>query len=181
MGRLLIVTLIGLVAVFLAAFFVWPIVITVGEAFIDDQGRLTGAFIAEVFRHPIYWEGLLNALRMGVFSTLLAILIAMPLAVVADRYAFPGKTWFASLVLVPLILPPFVGAIGIKQLLATERHANGQSPFLRYLTQHIARIFGPSGATCNNHGSLCLLQSVHKFLQGLKCWRRLGDFDVQPR
>lgn len=102
---------------FFACFFVWPIFITVGEAFLDDRGRFTLAYIAGVFRDPVYLEGLLNALQMGFFSTLLAILIALPLAILVDRYAFPGKTLFSSLILIPLILPPFVGAIGIKQLL----------------------------------------------------------------
>ncbi len=34
----------------------------------------------------------------------------------ADRYRFPGKALFASLLLIPLILPPFVGAIGLRQI-----------------------------------------------------------------
>ena len=49
-------------------------------------------------------------------TTTLALLIALPLAVVSDRLLFPGKNLLGSLVLVPMILPPFVGAIGIKQI-----------------------------------------------------------------
>src|SRR5258708_40266097 len=40
----------------------------------------------------------------------------MPLAWLSDRYEFPGKKIFGALVLAPLILPPFVGAIGIKKI-----------------------------------------------------------------
>ena len=43
-------------------------------------------------------------------------LLALPLAVVSDRFVFPGKSLLGSFVLVPMILPPFVGAIGIKQI-----------------------------------------------------------------
>ena len=41
----------------------------------------------------------------------------MPLALVAARHHFPGKAFFSALVLIPLILPPFVGAIGVRHLL----------------------------------------------------------------
>ena len=34
----------------------------------------------------------------------------------SDRFLFPGKSIVQSLLLLPIILPPFVGAIGVKQL-----------------------------------------------------------------
>ena len=43
-------------------------------------------------------------------------LIALPLAFISDRFVFPGKGLLGSIILVPMILPPFVGAIGIKQI-----------------------------------------------------------------
>lgn len=115
---------------FFAAFFVFPILHTLGSAFVDVNGRLTIDYIIEVFRNPLYLEGLYNAFRMAFFSTLLAILLAMPLAIVANRYKFPGKALLTSAILVPLILPPFVGAIGIKQLL-------GQAGSLNALLIHL--------------------------------------------
>ena len=119
--------------VFFALFFVWPIALTVGEAFITDEGDLTLAYFTDVFQNPLYVEGLVNALKMGVFSTLLAILIALPLAVLTDRYQFPGKTSFSSLILLPLMLPPFVGAIGIKHLLGKMGVLNTNTRYLHGL------------------------------------------------
>jgi iron(III) transport system permease protein len=52
------------------------------------------------------------------------MLIALPLAWIADRFLFPGKTLFSALILVPMILPPFVGAIGIKQILGQQGALN---------------------------------------------------------
>jgi iron(III) transport system permease protein len=46
------------------------------------------------------------------------------LAWIADRFLFPGKTLFSALILVPMILPPFVGAIGIKQILGQQGALN---------------------------------------------------------
>ena len=110
--------------VFFGFFFVWPIAETLRGAFIGADGRFTFDYITEVFRNPIYVEGLWNSLQMGVWSTLLAATIAIPLAWISDRFLFPGKSLLSSLVLVPLILPPFVGAIGIKQILGQQGALN---------------------------------------------------------
>ncbi len=106
-----------LTAVFFACFFILPIIETLKGAFYEPGSGFTMAYFLEVFRNPIYLEGLWNSLLMGIFSTILAIAIALPLAFLADRFLFPGKTILSALILIPMILPPFVGAIGIKQIL----------------------------------------------------------------
>jgi len=114
----------GMIAIFFAIFFFWPIGSTIRGAFVDESGRLTFAYLIEVFRNPIYLEGLWNAFLIAVASTTLTLLIAVPLAVLADKYLFPGKGLLGALLLVPMILPPFVGAIGIKQILGREGALN---------------------------------------------------------
>lgn len=109
-----------LTAVFFALFFVLPIFENLQGAFVGSDGKFTFDYIAEVFRNPIYLEGLWNSFLMGLFSTLLTALIALPLAVISDRYLFPGKTLLGAFILIPMILPPFVGAIGVKQILGQE-------------------------------------------------------------
>ncbi len=130
MSRLLPHAIFAACALFFAAFFLFPIFHTLGSAFVDLNGRLTIDYVIEVFRNPLYLEGLYNAFRMAFFSTALAIVLAMPLAIVANRFRFPGKVLLTSAILVPLILPPFVGAIGIKQLL-------GQAGSLNALLIHL--------------------------------------------
>ena len=105
-----------LTAAFFACFFVWPIGTTVAGAFFDADRKFTFDFVAEVFRNRIYLEGLRNAFLLAVASTVATLAIALPLAFVADRFEFPGKKLLSALVLVPMILPPFVGAIGIRQM-----------------------------------------------------------------
>jgi iron(III) transport system permease protein len=111
-------------AVFFGLFFIWPISETLYGAFIGSDGKFTIDYIAEVFRNPLYVEGLWNSLQMGVWSTLLAALIAIPLAWMSDRFLFPGKFLLGALVLVPMVMPPFVGAIGIKQILGQQGALN---------------------------------------------------------
>ena len=116
--------------VFFALFFIWPIAETIRGAFVDSDGYFTLEYIVEVFRNPIYIEGLWNSLMMGFWSTLLAALIAMPLAWISDKFLFPGKSLLGAMILMPMIMPPFVGAIGIKQILGQEGALNVILQFL---------------------------------------------------
>ena len=107
----------ALTAAFFACFFVWPIGTVLAGAFVDADGRVTWDFVGEVFRNRIYLEGLRNALLLAGGSTVAALALALPLAFVADRFEFPAKKLLSAAILVPMILPPFVGAIGIRQML----------------------------------------------------------------
>ncbi len=102
---------------FFFCFFLLPIWISAQQAFMTTDGDFTIAYVAEVFKNPIYLEGLMNSLRMAIFSTVFSIIIALPLALLANTYRFPGKSLLNSLLLIPMILPPFVGALGIRQFL----------------------------------------------------------------
>ncbi len=114
----------GFTGLFFALFFLYPIVQTLRGAFVDGDGTVTFDYVIEVFRNPIYVEGLQNAFMLAVFSTILSLFIALPLAFLADRFLFPGRGLLSALILVPMILPPFVGAIGVKQILGQEGSLN---------------------------------------------------------
>ncbi len=107
----------AITAALLGCFFVWPIFTTVQRAFFDADGHFTFAYIAEVFRNEIYVEGLRNSFLLALASTAATLAIALPLAWLSDRFIFPGKKTLNALLLVPMILPPFVGAIGVRQML----------------------------------------------------------------
>jgi iron(III) transport system permease protein len=106
----------ALTAVFFAVFFLWPIFQILKGGFIDADGRFTIAYLGALLSDPLYLGALRNSFLLACAGTGLALLIALPLAFVSDRFQFPGKALLGSLVLIPMILPPFVGAIGIKQI-----------------------------------------------------------------
>ena len=120
----------GLTLLFFAAFFLWPILQILKGGFIDADGHLTFAFLGSLLTDRIYLGGLANSFLLASTTTLLALLVALPLAVISDRFLFPAKSLLGSLVLVPMILPPFVGAIGIRQIL-------GQYGALNALVVHL--------------------------------------------
>lgn len=101
--------------VVLGVTFVWPLAWVIRGGFLED-GRFTLRFLEGVFRNPVYVEGLIRSLWIAVGTTSLVLLIAVPLAWMANRYEFRGKPLFQALLLVPMILPPFVGAIGFQQI-----------------------------------------------------------------
>jgi iron(III) transport system permease protein len=106
-----------LLAAFFAAFFAWPVVEILKGGFSDAGGHFTLGYVYALLADPVYLAGLRNSLLVASASTALAVLIALPLAYATDRFRFPGRALFGSLLLVPMILPPFVGAIGIRVLL----------------------------------------------------------------
>src|SRR6202045_4187490 len=112
------------VLAFFGLFFVLPIAIAVRGAFLDQTGAPTFDYVREVFRNPIYVEGFTNAFRLAVGSTLLAFAIAAPLAWISERYEFPAKRSLSALLLLPMMLPPFVGAIGFRQIFGQEGAVN---------------------------------------------------------
>lgn len=110
--------LVGLTALlFFGCFFLWPIAQTVRGAFVDAAGNWTLEYLLELGRNEVYREGLRNAFFLAVASTALTAALAVPLAWIGERFDFPAKRVLLALLLVPMVLPPFVGAIGLKQIL----------------------------------------------------------------
>jgi iron(III) transport system permease protein len=111
--------------VLLALFLLYPIILTVSGAFVSPVDKsLTLSNLFLVFEDPSTLRGLSNSLKIATGTTTLTLLIALPLAVAAAKFKFPGKAVFSALILVPLILPPFVGAIGMQALLGREGAIN---------------------------------------------------------
>ncbi len=104
------------VSAVLAVLFLLPIFLVVKGGFWVD-GHFTVSPLLSVFRNPVYAEGLGNSVLVATGTTSLCMLVALPLAWLSHKYDFAGKGFFSAIVLVPMILPPFVGAIGMQQLL----------------------------------------------------------------
>jgi iron(III) transport system permease protein len=100
----------------LGVLLLWPLVSVISGGFYVE-GRWTLTYVKDVFRNPIYAEGLLNSLGLALGATVGAALLAVPLAWLSYRYSFKGQKILNALLLVPLVLPPFVGAIGLTQFL----------------------------------------------------------------
>ena len=110
------VFLVCLLAVF-AVFMIYPVGYAVKSAFVMD-GRFSLEFFWLMFANPVHREAIFNSLLLGVTVTAVTTVVSLPLAYVMTRREFPGKAMFNGLLLVPMVMPPFVGAVGMQQLLS---------------------------------------------------------------
>lgn len=110
-------TLVLLLLALLGVFLIWPIVLTVRGGVVGPDGRFTLEALRLVFVDPALRAGLYNSAQIAAATTVLSLLLALPLAVLSARCEFFGKRALGALALVPLVLPPFVGAIGMKHVL----------------------------------------------------------------
>ncbi len=92
-----------------------PIGMAIYKAF-DHQGSLSLYWFGRLL-HDRTFSQLANGLKLASITTLLCVLLAVPLAVVRGLCRFRGQGLLGMAILVPLILPPFVGAMSMRQLL----------------------------------------------------------------
>lgn len=107
----------ALLAFFFGMFLLYPVLYVLRGAFYYE-GELTGQFFGSLWRTPLYREGFINSVNIAAVTTLITLLIAVPLAFAMVRVRFPGRWLLEGLLLVPMILPPFVGAVGMRQFFA---------------------------------------------------------------
>ena len=102
---------------FFFIFMLYPLGYVFSNAFFTADG-FSLVFMKLLFSSPNYTIILANSVNLGLTVTLLTTLLSLPLALLLVRYNFPGKGILNGLILIPMVLPPFVGAIGMRHLLA---------------------------------------------------------------
>ena len=87
-----------------------------GKLNVYSKGKLSFGFFKLMVTNPVQRESIINSLVLGVAVTLITTALTLPLAYCLVRYKFPGRSLLQGLILIPMVMPPFVGAIGMKQL-----------------------------------------------------------------
>ncbi|MCA0248881.1 MAG: iron ABC transporter permease [Proteobacteria bacterium] len=77
----------------------------------ERTGEFTFANYATAYGRARYIDALLNSLKLGVVSALLAGVFAVPLAWAVARTNMPGRGFTRMLVLATFITPPYTGAV----------------------------------------------------------------------
>jgi iron(III) transport system permease protein len=118
--------LLGLViAIFLAAFLVLPVFRVIWVAFLDpSSGGFTLINFYDFFRNQLFIESFVNSVYVAVMAVVVASIIAMPLAYFTSRFNFAGSALIQALGFVPLIMPPFVGAVAMQLLFGANGSIN---------------------------------------------------------
>jgi iron(III) transport system permease protein len=103
-----------LIALFLVAFLIVPILRVVLVAFTERDGTFTFVHFGDFFRTALLREAFWNSIYVGVMTIAVASVIAVPLATLLARYRFRGAALIQTLGVVPLVMPPFVGAVAMQ-------------------------------------------------------------------
>ena len=109
--------LLTFIILFLGLFFVYPMARSLTQS-VFFEGKFTLQFLTSIFTNSSLRAGLINSLLIGLYTTLATTAIALPMAWIFIRFSFPGKGIMNGLVLVPMVMPPFVGALGMKYIFA---------------------------------------------------------------
>lgn len=113
------------IAAFLFLFLVVPIVQVIFVAFqTPGTGTLTLVNFQDFFNTSLFREAFWNSLYVAGMSVLLGTVFAMPLAYFTTRFEFRGAIIVQTLGIIPLIMPPFVGAVAMQLLFGSNGSVN---------------------------------------------------------
>ncbi len=107
----------------LGAFILVPLARVLFVAFSGETG-FTLRHLANFFGRPLFREALWNSLLAGVLAMGIGSLIGLPLAYFTVKYQFRGKLILQTLAVLPLVIPPFVGAVALQLILGRSGMVN---------------------------------------------------------
>ncbi len=113
-----------LVLAFLMLFLAIPVGNVFYTAFSNSDGSFTLGHFGSFFQQPLLKESFYNSLYVSVMSVVFSSLIAVPLAYLTVRFRFRGALIIQTLGVLPLIMPPFVGAVALQLLFGTSGTVN---------------------------------------------------------
>jgi len=130
------------IVLFLAAFLLVPMGTVFITAFRDADGSLTLGHFGSFFTTSLMRESFANSLYVAGASVVVASLIAVPLAYVTVRFQLRGAVLIQTLGVLPLVMPPFVGAVAMQLIfgrsgsvnLLLEDHFGWSVPIMQGLT-----------------------------------------------
>ncbi|ASC66144.1 ABC transporter permease [Achromobacter denitrificans] len=109
---------------FLLLFLAIPVGTVFYSAFVNADGSFTMGHFGAFFKQPLMQEAFFNSLYVAGWSALLASLIAVPLAYLTVRFDFRGALLIQTLGVLPLIMPPFVGAVAMQLIFGRSGSVN---------------------------------------------------------
>lgn len=114
----------GIVFLLLMIFLVIPVLLVFYTAFVTETGAPTLGHFMNFFGQAIFKESFINSLIVAFASVVFASLIAIPLAYFTVRFEFRGAILIQTLGVLPLIMPPFVGAVAMQLIFGKNGSVN---------------------------------------------------------
>lgn len=143
-----------LIALFLFLFLIVPVAKVIFVAFQDpNTGAFTLVNFSDFFRNSLFRESFINSFYVSAMSVVVASIISIPLAYFTTRFNFGGAVLIQTLGVIPLIMPPFVGAVAMQLLFG----ANGSVNLL------LDEYFGFTIPFMEGLNGVVLVEAIHYF------------------
>jgi len=114
----------ALILLLLTLFLLLPVGSVIIAAFSDGAGGLTLAHVGAAMQQSLFVESFWNSFAVAAWSVLFATLIAVPLAYFTVRFEFRGALLIQTLGVLPLVMPPFVGAVAMQLIFGRSGSVN---------------------------------------------------------
>lgn len=113
------------IAFFLLAFLLFPVATVLYVAFTEKgSGNFTLINFIDFANTDLFVRSFWNSFYVSAMSVVLASVFALPLAYITTRFTFRGAGLIQTLGFLPLIMPPFVGAVAMLLLFGRNGSIN---------------------------------------------------------
>lgn len=145
---------IGGIAGFLLLFLLVPAAMVILVAFQDpNTGAFTLVNFADFVRNDLFLQAFRNSFYVSAMAVVWASVLALPLAYLTTRFEFRGAAIVQTLGIIPLIMPPFAGAVAMQLIFGR----NGTVNLL------LGEWFGINIPFMEGLNGVIFVQSVHYF------------------
>ena len=156
----------------LITFLVYPLFYVVSQSFIVDN-KFTIEIIKAAAGNYILRTSLIKSFSLGIIVVFLTSLIGISLAFFFYRYKFKGREILKVAFFLPLIASPFVGAIGVRQILSRFGSLN-------LILIKLGMLKNPVSWIGSGFAGIVLLQSLHLYpIMFLNISAALNNFDIE--
>lgn len=143
-----------LIALMLFSLLIVPVAQVMIVAFQDPAtGAATLQNFVDFFGSALFRESFWNSFYVSAMSVVVATAIALPLAYITTRFQFSGSIIIQSLGFIPLIMPPFVGAVAMQLIFGRNGTVN----------LWLRDTFGITLPFMEGLNGVILVQSIHYF------------------
>lgn len=113
------------IGAFLALFLVIPVATVIYVAFTEKgSGAFTLVNFLDFARTDLFVRSFWNSMYVALATVVLASAFALPLAYMTTRFDFRGANLVQALGFIPLIMPPFAGAVAMQMLFGRNGTVN---------------------------------------------------------
>uniref|UniRef100_A0A7C5U6B1 Iron ABC transporter permease n=1 Tax=Fervidobacterium nodosum TaxID=2424 RepID=A0A7C5U6B1_9BACT len=116
------VLLLNIILIFLllVIFIIYPLVKVFAVSLTDSSGKLDLSTYIEVLSNPYFRKGFVNSLIVAALTAIFGTAVGYLFAYTINRTDIPLKSFLRTVAVLPVIFPPFIGALSIIMLFGSN-------------------------------------------------------------